>query len=97
MRVTDKVAYIFLFFTMTFWAGNSIVARMFADDLPPLQHAFWRWWAVAQGAMGPDGVVMTAPALDQDLSLAQGVKDLPVEQLITEAGVEALAVAVFPG
>ena len=43
MRVTDKVAYIYLFFTMTFWAGNSIVARMFADDLPPLQHAFWRW------------------------------------------------------
>ena len=28
---------------MTFWAGNSITARMFADDLPPLQHAFWRW------------------------------------------------------
>lgn len=43
MRVSDKTAYIYLFLTMTFWAGNSITARMFADDLPPLQHAFWRW------------------------------------------------------
>jgi hypothetical protein len=40
---------------------------------------------------------MVAPALDQDLSLAQGVKDLPIEQFITEAGVDALTVAIFPG
>ena len=43
MRVSYKTAYIYLLLTMTFWAGNSITARMFADDLPPLQHAFWRW------------------------------------------------------
>ena len=43
MRVSNKTAYIFLFLTMTFWAGNSITARMFAVDLPPFQHAFWRW------------------------------------------------------
>ena len=43
MRVSNKTAYIYLFLTMTLWAGNSITARMFADDLPPLQHAFWRW------------------------------------------------------
>ena len=43
MRISDRTAYIYLFLTMTFWAGNSITARMFADDLPPLQHAFWRW------------------------------------------------------
>ncbi len=34
MRISDKTAYIYLFFTMTFLAGNSITARMFADDLP---------------------------------------------------------------
>ena len=38
MRVSYKIAYIYLLLTMTFWAGNSITARMFADDLPPLQH-----------------------------------------------------------
>ncbi len=43
MRVSHKTAYVYLFLTMTFWAGNSITARMFAADLPPLQHAFWRW------------------------------------------------------
>ena len=43
MRVSYKTAYIYLLLTMTFWAGNSITARMFAEDLPPLQHAFWRW------------------------------------------------------
>ncbi len=43
MRVSNKTAYIYLFLTMTLWAGNSITASMFADDLPPLQHAFWRW------------------------------------------------------
>ena len=44
MRVSNKTAYIYLFLTMIFWAGNSITARMFADDLPPFQHAFWRWF-----------------------------------------------------
>ena len=44
MHVSNKAAYIYLFLTMTLWAGNSVAARMFADDLPPLQHAFWRWF-----------------------------------------------------
>ena len=60
-------------------------------------HAFWRRWTVAEGAVGPDGVVVMPPALDQDLRLAEGVEYLPVEQLIPETGVEAFAVAVFPG
>ena len=37
-----------------------------------------------------------APALDDDLGLAQNVEDLAVERLIAKAGVEALDVAVLP-
>jgi hypothetical protein len=43
------------------------------------------------------GVVVAPPALDHDLSLAQAVEDLPVEQLVAKLGVEALAKAVLPG
>ena len=35
-----------------------------------LHQAFCRRWAVAEGAVGPDGVVVVALALDQDLRLA---------------------------
>ena len=46
--------------------------------------------------MGPDDIVMPPPSLDQDLGLAQRVEVLPVEQLVAETGIEALAVAVLP-
>ena len=32
--------------------------------------------------MRPDGIVMPAPALDDDLRLAESVEDLAVEQLV---------------
>src|SRR5256886_10652087 len=43
-----------------------------------------------------DRVVVASPALDDDLGLAQSVEDLAVEQLIAQASVEALDVAVLP-
>ena len=46
--------------------------------------------------MRPDRVVMASPALDDDLGFTERVKDLAVEQLIPEAGVEAFDIAVFP-
>ncbi len=58
--------------------------------------AFEGWRPVSQGAVGPDRVVVTPPAFDPDLSLAQCGEDLAIEQLFPETGVEALAVAVFP-
>jgi len=64
MRVSDKTAYIYLFLTMTFWAGNSITARMFADDLPPLQHAFWRW-VIASFVI----LIIFRPPLKRDLPI----------------------------
>jgi len=37
------------------------------------------------------------PALDDDLGLAESVEDFAVEQLVAQASVEALDVAVLPG
>ena len=46
--------------------------------------------------MGPYGIVVTAPAFDDDLGFAQRVEDLAVEQLVPQACIEALDVAVLP-
>ena len=58
--------------------------------------AFGRRRSVAQGAVRPDCIVVATPPFDQDLSLAQCGEHLAIEQLIPEAGVEALAIAIFP-
>ena len=65
--------------------------RVHRDD------GFWRWGAVSQGAVRPDGVVVAAPFLDQDLGFTQGVEDLAVEEFIAKPGVEALAIPILPG
>ena len=43
MKVSERTALFYLFATMTLWAGNAIVGRMFYEELPPFQLAFWRW------------------------------------------------------
>jgi drug/metabolite transporter (DMT)-like permease len=35
--------YMLLTLTVLFWAGNSVVGRAFATDIPPLALVFWRW------------------------------------------------------
>ncbi|WP_135081663.1 DMT family transporter [Terasakiella sp. SH-1] len=35
--------YILLSLAVLFWAGNSVVGRLFAADLPPVAMVFWRW------------------------------------------------------
>lgn len=52
--------------------------------------------AIAERAVWPDGVVVSAPGFDQNLSFGHGVEDLPVQELIAHRTVEALAVAVTP-
>ena len=47
--------------------------------------------------MRSDRVVVNPPAFGQDLYLLQRVKDLSVQELISELRIEALAVAVLPG
>src|SRR3954454_15419156 len=46
--------------------------------------------------MRSDGVVVTPPALDDDLRLAKGVEDLAIEQFVSQPGIEALDVTVLP-
>ena len=50
----------------------------------------------SQSNVGSLGVVVGPPLFDQDLGLWEGVEDLAVEQFVPHAGVEALAVSVFP-
>lgn len=40
---SSTLAYLYLAATMTFWAGNAVVGRLFRDDLPPITLAFIRW------------------------------------------------------
>jgi len=35
--------YTLLTMTVLFWAGNSVVGRAFATDVPPVAMVFWRW------------------------------------------------------
>lgn len=46
--------------------------------------------------MWPDGVVVLTPLLDEDLGLLEGGEDLPVEQFIPEACIEAFDIPVLP-
>src|SRR3954452_20741049 len=46
--------------------------------------------------MRANRIVVTAPALDDDLRLAQRVEDLAVEQLVAQTRVEAFDEAVLP-
>src|ERR1700722_5720072 len=47
--------------------------------------------------MSPDGIVLTPPAFDQNFGLLKGVENLSIQELIAQAGVETLDVAVLPG
>ena len=44
--------------------------------------------------MWADVIVLSEPQVDDDLGLLEGLEDLAVEQLVGEAGIEALSVAV---
>ena len=47
--------------------------------------------------MRSSGVVLVAPAFDDDLGLLERIEDLAIEELVPEPGIEALAIAVLPG
>ena len=57
---------------------------------------FRDWRAVAQSTVWSDGVVVFPPLFDDDLSLFEGIEDLPIEQFVPEAGIEGFAVSVVP-
>ena len=43
MRASFFHPYLLLSAAVLFWAGNSVVGRLFAQDIPPLTLVFWRW------------------------------------------------------
>jgi len=58
---------------------------------------FRGWRVVAQSTAFSDGVVVSTPLFDDDLSLFEGIEDLPIQKLVPEASIEGLAVAVLLG
>lgn len=46
--------------------------------------------------VGPDGVVVAPPHLDQHPRLGEAVEDLVARQLVTQRAVDALVIAVLP-
>ena len=60
-QISERTAIIFLLCTMTFWAGNAVTGRMFYEELPPFQLAFWRW--VLAGAIV---LIVLRPPLRRD-------------------------------
>src|SRR5262249_35760698 len=59
-------------------------------------HDFWCGWLVSQRGMWAHAIVMLAPPLDDDLRLAERREDFAVEQLVAQAPIEALDIAVLP-
>src|SRR5205823_5526649 len=55
------------------------------------------WSEIPEARVGPDGVVVLAPGLDQWHRLLPGAEPFHVEALVAEAAVEALVGAVLPG
>ena len=51
---------------------------------------------VAEAAVGPDGVVVDAPGLDEDGRFGPGSEPLDAQALIAELAVEALIGAILP-
>jgi hypothetical protein len=47
--------------------------------------------------MGPEGIVLPTPALDDDLGFPERVEDLAVQQLVPKLSVEGFHVSVLPG
>ena len=62
---------------------------------PELMKDVWR--SVAEGTMGSNLVVFPSPAFNQNLRLQQSVKDLEVQQLVSELSIETLDISILPG
>lgn len=63
-----------------FWAGNAIVARSAAGEIPPIALAFWRW-AVAALLIAP----LAWPYLSRDVPLM--LRNWPIMLLLTALGI----------
>lgn len=73
-----------------FWAGNAIVARSIAGDIPPIGLAFWRW-TVAALLIAP----LAWPQLRRDLPLM--APSWPVMLLLTALGISIFNTFLYIG
>lgn len=60
------------------------------------QYSLRRRRPIVQGAVGPEGTVFHSPPFDEYSDFFQGLKDLAIQQFVSELTVEAFTVAVFP-
>ena len=74
-----------------------LAAMVDGGGVPRPEHGGRRRRLVAEARVRALCIVVLAPALDDDPRLGEAVEHLPVQQLVAELGVEALAVAVLPG
>lgn len=73
-----------------FWAGNAIVARSLAGDVPPIGLAFWRWTV---------GAVLILPFARQHLARDWGtlVKSWPIMLLLSVLGISIFNTFLYIG
>ena len=65
----------------------------------PLFHrndGLWRWRAVAQSTVWPFCIVVLPPLFDQNLRFLGAVEYIKVQEFISKASIEALAISLFP-
>jgi drug/metabolite transporter (DMT)-like permease len=73
-----------------FWAGNAIVARSIAGEIPPIALAFWRW-TVAAILIFP----LAWPHLRRDLPLM--TRSWPIMLLLTALGISIFNTFLYIG
>ena len=65
-------------------------------DNERFEEGFGSWRSVSERAVGPEGVVLNAPAFDDYLSIPEGVKDLSIQHFVSESAVETFTVPILP-
>lgn len=73
-----------------FWAGNAIVARSIAEEIPPVALAFWRWSAAA-ALIAP----LAWPHLRRDV--AAMVRNWPIMLVLTALGISVFNTFLYIG
>ncbi|MCC7252607.1 DMT family transporter [Hyphomicrobium sp.] len=73
-----------------FWAGNAIVARSIADEIPPIALAFWRW-TVAAVLIAP----LAWPHLRRDAAVM--VRQWPTMLLLSALGISIFNTLLYIG
>ncbi len=90
LRALADQPYFLMLLPGLFWAGNSIVARSIAGDVPPIALAFWRW-TVAAILILP----LAWPHLRRDVPVM--VRNWPVMLLLTALGISIFNTLLYLG